>query len=81
MDDPRSPNTIYRTDADLMTRRPLSAKDTGVRTIAEWTEHMRRSARLVQAASLDLREYQGWRLRRRTMTRRLRRVLTGRAPW
>ena len=81
MDDPRSPNTIYRTDEELMARRPLSAKDTGVRTIAEWTEHMRHSARLVQAATLDLREYEGWRLRRRNATRRIRRVLTGRAPW
>nr|MDT0658334.1 glycosyltransferase [Micromonospora sp. DSM 115978] len=81
MDDPRSPNTIYRTDADLMARRPLSARNTGVRTIAEWTEHMRHSARLVQAASLDLREYEGWRLRRRTVARRIRRALTGRAPW
>jgi glycosyltransferase involved in cell wall biosynthesis len=81
MDDPRSPNTIYRTDEDLMARRPLSARNTGVRTIAEWTEHMRHSARIVQAASLDLREYEGWRLRRRTITRRIRWALTGRAPW
>jgi glycosyltransferase involved in cell wall biosynthesis len=81
MDDPRSPNTIYRTDADLMARRPLSARNTGVTTIAEWREHMRHSARLVQAASLDLRQYQGWRRSRRTLTRRIRRVLTGRAPW
>lgn len=81
MDDPRSPNTIYRTDADLAARPPLSATATGVRGIAEWTEHMRHSARLVQAASLDLRHYQGWRWRRRVMARRIRRTLTGRAPW
>ncbi|HEY0701093.1 MAG TPA: glycosyltransferase [Micromonospora sp.] len=81
MDDPRSPNTIYRTDADLMARRPLSAKNTGVTTVAQWTEHMRHSARLCQTASLDLREYQGWRQRRRTVARRIRFALTGRAPW
>ncbi|GAB3814865.1 glycosyltransferase family 2 protein [Micromonospora zhanjiangensis] len=81
MDDPRSPNTIYRTDADLMARRPLSARDTGVTTIREWTEHMRRSARLVQEASLDLRDLEGWRMRRRNAARRLRFALTGRAPW
>lgn len=81
MDDPRSPNTLYRTDADLAARPPLSATATGVRTIAEWTEHMRHSARLVQAATLDLRHYQGWRWRRRLVARRIRRTLTGRAPW
>lgn len=81
MDDPRSPNTIYHTDADFMARRPLSAKATGVTTVAEWTEQMRRSARVVQEASLDLREYHGWRKRRKTAVRRIRRVLTGRAPW
>ena len=81
LDDPRSPNTIYRTDADFMARRPLSAQKTGVRTIAEWTDQMRRSARVVQAASLDLREYSGWRQRRRSLTRRVRRAITGHAPW
>ncbi|RKR88053.1 glycosyl transferase family 2 [Micromonospora pisi] len=81
MDDPRSPHTIYLTDEDFMARRPLSAKRTGVTTVAEWTEQMRHSARVVQAASLDLREYQGWRRRRRTVTRRIRLALTGRAPW
>lgn len=81
MDDPRSPNTLYRTDADLAARPPLSATATGVRGIAEWVEHMRHSARLAQTASLDLRQYQGWRWRRRTVARRIRRTLTGRAPW
>jgi hypothetical protein len=81
MDDPRSPHTIYRTDADFVARRPLSAQRTGVTTIAEWTEQMRHSALVVQAASLDLREYQGWRRRRRTAVRRIRLALTGRAPW
>jgi hypothetical protein len=81
MDDPRSPNTIYHTDADFMARRPLSAKATGVTTVAEWTQQMRRSARVVQEASLDLREYDGWRKRRKSAVRRIRRALTGRAPW
>ncbi|MEV0607018.1 glycosyltransferase [Polymorphospora rubra] len=81
MDDPRSPHTIYHTDADFMARRPLSAKNTGVTTVAQWTEQMRHSAKVVQAASLDLREYGGWRARRRGAVRRIRRALTGRAPW
>lgn len=81
LDDPRSPNTIYRTDADFLARRPLSAKTTGVTTLAEWADQMRRSARIVQAAPLDLREYAGWRRRRRNLVRRVRRAVLGRAPW
>lgn len=81
MDDPRSPNTIYHTDAEFLARRPLSAKATGATTIAEWVEQMRHSARVVQAASLDLREYQGWRQRRRTIVRRVRLALSGKARW
>ncbi len=81
LDDPRSPRTLFRDDADFLRRMPLTAKRTRVTTVAEWTEQMRHSARVVQAASLDLREYQGWRRRRRTVTRRIRLALTGRAPW
>lgn len=81
MDDPRSPNTIYHTDAEFMARRPLSAQTTGVTTVAEWTDQMRHSARVVQAASLDLREYQGWRHRRRTLVRRAKLALSGKARW
>lgn len=81
MDDPRSPNTIYLTDADFLARRPLSAQATGVTTVAEWTDQMRHSARVVQAASLDLREYRGWRHRRRNLVRRARLALSGKARW
>ncbi|GIF64200.1 hypothetical protein Ais01nite_22350 [Asanoa ishikariensis] len=81
LDDPRSPRTIYHTDEDFMARRPLSAQKTGVRTVAEWTEQMKRSAYVVQAASLDLREYSGWRQRGRSLSKRVRRAITGRAPW
>ncbi|MFC7545818.1 glycosyltransferase family 2 protein [Plantactinospora sp. GCM10030261] len=81
MDDPRSPHTIYRTDADLMGRRPLSARRVGVTTIAEWTAEQTRSARMVQGASLDFRHHLGWRFHRRNVARRMQQALTGRAPW
>lgn len=81
MDDPRSPNTIYHTDADFLARRPLSARTTGVTTVSDWADQMRRSARVVQEASLDLREYRGWRRRRRQLVHRARRAMLGKAPW
>lgn len=81
MDDPRSPNTIFRTDEDFRRRRPLSAQAHGVDRLDQWTEQMRQSALVVQEASLDLRAYSGWRARRRTLLRRAEKVVRGRSRW
>lgn len=81
MDDPRSPHTLIQTDADLLDRMPLSAKANGVSTVADWTAQLVQSAVLLQTASLDPRDYQGW---RRTLSnaRRRARGLFGRpAKW
>lgn len=71
MDDPRSPNTLLRSDADLLERLPLSAQFTGVRTLADWQDLLRRSAVVVQSASLDPRHYSGWRSKVRSGRRRI----------
>ncbi|MGY0233454.1 glycosyltransferase family 2 protein [Longispora urticae] len=81
MDDPRSPHTVYTNDEELRARLPLSAKTTGVNTLADWTAQMKRSAVVAQTASLDLRDYFGWRKTRKSVIRRIRRTLTGKAPW
>lgn len=81
MDDPRSPLSPLRTDADLVRNLPLSAQAHGVTTLADWTEQMRRSALVVQQASLDPAVYDGWRARRRRAVRRLQRLVTGRSTW
>ncbi|UFU02388.1 glycosyltransferase [Ruania suaedae] len=81
MDDPRSPHTLIRTDADLSARMPLSAAANGVSTVTEWTEQLRRSAAILQTASLDPRSYAGWRAKVRAGRRRLA-LLRGRpARW
>lgn len=63
MDDPRSPHTLIRSDADLLDRQPLSARASGVTSVSAWTAQLERSARVLQAASLDPRAYTGWRRR------------------
>lgn len=75
LDDPRSPYTALRTDADLRQQRPLSAGLTRPTTLAEWEDQMRRSARRLQAAPADPRHYRGWRAK----ARRVRQRVTGRA--
>jgi GT2 family glycosyltransferase len=81
MDDPRSPNTLYTSDEAFLALRPLSAIATGVESVADWLEQTRRDAIDVQSASLDLKHYSGWRFRRKNLARRVRKTLTGRAPW
>ncbi|HZL05322.1 MAG TPA: glycosyltransferase family A protein [Coriobacteriia bacterium] len=81
MDDPRSPFTIYTDDEAFRRWLPLSARATGVQTVADWTDQMRRSARILQTWSPDPRQYSGWRQRARQVRRRVERMLTGRQKW
>ncbi len=73
MDDPRSPNTRLQTDADLAKHPPLSATLRGARTITQWVDHLRRSARVVQEAPTDPRLYLGLRKKIRRLCTRLKR--------
>lgn len=72
LDDPRSPYTGLRTDADLQDRMPLSARTTGVQTLGDWEAQMRRSARKLQAANPDPRHHRGWRQKLKNARKRLR---------
>lgn len=81
MDDPRSPLSPLRTDEDLRRNLPLSAQAHGITSLADWTEQMRRSALVVQQASLFPGDFTGWRARRRSAARRLQRLVTGRSTW
>jgi len=77
MDDPRSDFTMLRNDGDLRRFAPLSAQTNRVDTLKEWGEQLQRSARLVQTASIDPRDYRGARRWLRRMKQRGRRLLTG----
>jgi glycosyltransferase involved in cell wall biosynthesis len=81
MDDPRSPNTLLRTDEDLHKYLPLSARNNGVTTLSEWQSQLRRSARLVQESSLDLREYAWWRTKLKSLHRRIRSLAGIKRQW
>ena len=73
MDDPRSPNTILRTDADIERHLPLSAWMRGTRTIETWTAHLRKSARAIQESPIDPRLYLGVRKKIRRLWTRIKR--------
>lgn len=60
-DDPRSPYSALQSDEDLLTRAPLSVARRGVTSLEAWRAQMMRSAWEVQAASIDKRDYRGWR--------------------
>lgn len=71
MDDPRSPHTCLRTEADLERWLPLSARRNGITTIAAWEAQLRRSALLAQSAPIDPARYRGARRRLRNARRRI----------
>lgn len=81
LDDPRDPESLIRTDAELATRLPLSAKQNGVSTVAEWTDQIRRSAQIVQTAPYDPKYYSGWRQQWRRGRRFGRRLRGERRGW
>ncbi len=81
MDDPRSPHTLIKTDADLADRMPLSAKAKGVTTVADWTAQLVQSALILQSSSLDPRSFTGWRAKARAARYRAARVLGRRSQW
>jgi hypothetical protein len=73
MDDPRSPHTMLKTDADLAQHLPLSARLRGVKTIEDWVAHLKLSARAVQEAPVDPRHYVGLRKKIRRLHTRVKR--------
>lgn len=81
MDDPRSLNTLIRTDADLRSRMPLSAQANGVSTVDDWVAQLRQSALVLQTASLNPSAHTGWRRKIKGVRRKIR-IRTGRpARW
>jgi glycosyltransferase involved in cell wall biosynthesis len=81
LDDPRSPHTLFKSDEDFLRRMPLTAQNMGIRTVRDWAQQEHESAVAVQAASLDPREYTGWRLKKHRVRRRLGRLVRGRDSW
>lgn len=76
MDDPRSPGTQYRTDADFQRLRPLTADAYGAGNLGEWLASIRRNARLLQEAPIDARQFHGWRGRLQRVRTRVKRALS-----
>lgn len=81
MDDPRSPHSLIRTDADLQHRMPLSARANGVSTVEDWVAQLRQSALVLQTASTDPRRYGPLRSKLTGARRRARRMLGKAARW
>lgn len=71
MDDPRSPNTMMKTEEDFQRQPSLSSLRFGTSSLAELRERARMAAVEVQRASIDPRDYSGWRLKLRRLRTRL----------
>ncbi len=71
MEDPRSPNTRMKTETDFQKMPSLSSRRFGTPSLAAMRERASRAAAEVQEASLDLRDYVGWRAQVRRIKNRL----------
>jgi cellulose synthase/poly-beta-1,6-N-acetylglucosamine synthase-like glycosyltransferase len=81
LDDPRHPLTAFTDEAAYQAARPLSSKVTRADTLTEWLEQTRGDARTVQSASLDVRQWFGWRRKVIHARRRVRFAVTGKNAW
>jgi len=71
MDDPRSPNTLLKSDDDFKRYLPLTARNFGLGSLDEWSEQLRNSAVVCQTANINPKLYIGWRGRLRRIRRRI----------
>ena len=81
MDDPRSDNTMMKTDADLLKYSPLAAQARGDRTLDDWLRGIKRNARIAQACSSNPLWHKGWRYKLHARANRIRRILGREILW
>jgi len=72
MDDPRSEHTIFKTDADVLEHRGLTAARRGIETVAQLSDRVHEAALELQTCSPDWRDHLGWRAKVRRVARRLK---------
>lgn len=71
MDDPRSKHTVFKTDADVLKHRGLTAERRGIETVEQLASRVREAALELQTCSADWRSYIGYRARLRRAAGRL----------
>lgn len=81
MDDPRSPNTLLKSDADLKDHVPLGVIKDGVRTIDDWLERVKWNAYMVQTAPANPLWLRGWRLRLRMLGSKAKMLVGAEKDW
>lgn len=71
MDDPRTPHTLLKSDADFERYAPLSAWRSGATTVAQWDQQLRGSALQLQRLPSATSYYRPWRRSLRRLLGRL----------
>jgi GT2 family glycosyltransferase len=80
MDDPRAPNSLLKSNEDFQRFTPYSAKINNVKTLEDWQAQIKRSAIMIQKASLNPREYTFWRQKLKLVWRKIK-ILLNRPGW
>lgn len=71
MDDPESAHTLLKTDGDMAKYMPLTAASFAVNSVSAWSQALREEAAYLQRASIDPRQYLGWRRKVRSLFKKL----------
>lgn len=72
MDDPRSPNTLLKSDDDLKRHLPVTVKKLGMSSLDEWLQWLRNDAVKIQTDNINPKYYIGWRAKLRRIRQRIR---------
>jgi glycosyltransferase involved in cell wall biosynthesis len=75
MDDPRAPHTVLKTEEDFRHNMPLTAINFGIDSIEEWLQHLRNDAINIQTASINPKDFVGWRAKFRRLGKKLIRIV------
>ncbi len=72
MDDPRSPNTLLKSDDDFKRYMPLTAINFGLSNIEQWLQFLRKDALKSQTATCDPKYYSPLRAKIRRVLKKIR---------
>jgi len=71
LDDPRSPHSRIKSEEDFQREPPMTAKCRGVSSFDEWVEFCQKDSIVIQTASIDPKQYVGWRAKFRRLRKKL----------
>jgi hypothetical protein len=71
MDHPRAPHTMLKTEDEFQCYMPLTAKYFNIPSLEQWNQYLRNDAIYIQTASINPKDYIGWRAKFRRLVNKI----------